>query len=227
MTRQDPVPPLTTAQRQALLSADEATGEVAGIRSVLDALVGSRLAIVYGRRGAVYLTPAGRILRARLASGPEVPAAPADDRGFRPATGDGLGAPAAGGDRVREVEQAWAGVMEIRRLNGSAGAPAPWELARREWSVSLALEAAGIPSSAVDGRGRRVRSGCRVVGGLEAGEVRVEWRGPDSYQARREAPVRLQECLVALAACGWEATLYQRSGGEHFLTVVPMPAAGA
>ena len=176
MTRQDHDPPLNTAQRRALLAADGVTGEVTGPHTVLDGLVGTRLAAPHGRRGAVYLTPAGRSLRSRLSAGPVAPTAPVDDQVFHPAAGDSPEALLVADDRCREVERAWAGVLEIRRLNGDAAVPAPWELARMEWSVALALEAAGLAPSALDGRGRRVRSGYRVVGGQEAGVVRVEWR---------------------------------------------------
>ncbi|MFE2910526.1 hypothetical protein [Kitasatospora indigofera] len=127
-------------------------------------------------------------------------------------------------DRPQEVARAWAGVMEIRRLNGDTTVPAPWELARMEWSVALALEAAGLPPSHVDGRGRLERVGYRVTRSPGPDAARVEWRGPDAFAARRDAPTRLQDCRAALERLGWAATLYQRSGGNHFLTVTPSPA---
>nr|BEK71323.1 hypothetical protein KPHV_85500 [Kitasatospora purpeofusca] len=216
-------PALNAAQRRVLLAADDGSGEVQGSRAALDALVGARLAVAHGRRGAVYLTPAGRSVRAGLIAAAAAPAAGAarseKEGGFRPASGDGQVEPPAGpGDRRREVVQAWAGLLEVRRLAGDVGTPAPWEAARPEWSVALALEAAGVPASGFDGR-RRARSGYRVTAGQEPAAVRVDWRGPDAFEARRESAGRLEGCRKALIAAGWDGQLYQRSGGEHFLTV--------
>ncbi|WP_233288970.1 hypothetical protein [Kitasatospora sp. MBT63] len=222
MTAQDR-PSLNAAQRRALLAADHGSGEVKGLRSVLDALIGSCLAVAHGRRGAVYLTPAGRAVRADLAAAATHAArgdGSTEPGAFQPASGDGqAGLPTEPGERRREVVQAWAGLLEVRRLNGEGGTPAPWELARPEWAVALALEAAGIPASGFDGR-RRVRSGYCVSAGQESAEVRVGWRGPDAFAARCEAAARLEECRTVLVAAGWDAQLYQRSGGEHFLAVM-------
>ncbi|MFF1871064.1 hypothetical protein [Kitasatospora herbaricolor] len=212
-----------------MLSADRTTGEVPGTDRVRSSLVALGLAVHHGRRGAVYLTPAGHALRnAAEAPAPSVSVTDGPDgQGFRPATGDGPTLPLAPADRLREVERAWAGVMEIRRLNGDTTVPAPWELARMEWSVALALEAAGLPASQVDNRGQRARVGYRVTRSPGPDAARVEWRGPDAFAARRDAPTRLQDCRAALEQLGWAATLYQRSGGNHFLTVTPTPAPRA
>ncbi|MFE3107592.1 hypothetical protein ACFXG8_08130 [Kitasatospora indigofera] len=138
---------LDSAQRQAVMSADRTTGEVPGTDRVRSSLVALGLAVHHGRRGAVYLTPAGHALRNAVeAPAPSVSVTDGPDgQGFRPATGDDPTFPLEPVDRPQEVARAWAGVMEIRRLNGDTTVPAPWELARMEWSVALALEAAGLP----------------------------------------------------------------------------------
>lgn len=214
---------LSGPQRREILASDPVTGEVHGPGVVREALVAKKLAQVYGRRGATYLTEAGRQVRARLqrhvgeSHGPPESSEPG---GFAAATGDET-AGEGSEDRAEQVARAWAGVVEIRRLSGAGGVPAAWERSRMVWAVALALEAAGVPASAVDRRGRRVRSGYRVVAGAEPGSVRVEWRGPAASGAHREAEDRLGCAAARLAERGWAATAYLGSGGRRYLVVVP------
>lgn len=214
---------LSGPQRREILASDPATGEVHGPRVVREALVARKLAQVYGRRGATYLTAAGRQVRAELqrqASESQGPPEASEPGGFAAATGDETAGEESAG-RAEQVAQAWAGVMEIRRLSDAAGVPAAWERGRMVWAVALALEAAGVPASAVDRQGRRVRTGYRVVAGAEPGSVRVEWRGPAASGAHLEAENRLGDAATRLAERGWEATAYLGAGGRRYLVVVP------
>uniref|UniRef100_UPI0018D03696 hypothetical protein n=1 Tax=Streptomyces clavuligerus TaxID=1901 RepID=UPI0018D03696 len=134
---------------------------------------------------------------------------------FQAATGDG---PARGGPaREAEVRAAFAGLIQIRRLTGAA--PAPWERGRMVWAVALALEAAGVPASAVDADGERTETGYRVRASDRPGAVRVEWTGPPGEGARLSADERLRECARVLAEAGWEALLYRGAGGRRLLEV--------
>jgi len=234
---------LTPAQRREILAADPETGELRGRPAVLAALRDKGLAVAYGRVGAHYLTEAGRSVRAELLAGErpderpaagtdgpdagaEGPAAPSGPGTFAAATGDG---PETGEDprrRADAVARAWDGVLEIRRVVGGAGAagtavPAPWERTRMVWAVALALEAAGVPPSAVDPAGRRTREGYRVLASDEPGAVRVEWRGPAASGARQRAGRRLEACARHLAGRGWEALPYLGAGRVPFLLVTP------
>ncbi|MTE22276.1 hypothetical protein F0L17_24870 [Streptomyces sp. TRM43335] len=160
------------------------------------------------------------------APGPSGPPAPGGG-GFDAATGDGP-EPAEGPRRRAAAARAWAGVLEIRRVTGGApgggdgtAVPAPWERTRAVRAVSLALEAAGVPPSAVGGDGRRTRTGYRVSPSEEPGSVRVEWLGPSVSEARREAGERLRACARLLEERGWEALLYRGPRRTPFLSVTP------
>lgn len=237
---------LTDAQRRAVLASDPATGELSAAPAVCAALRARGLAVEYGRARRHYLTGAGRALRDRLrdrpAGEPEAPpqgfgapppsaslpapAASGPGGGFEAATGDG---PAPDGEPARRAAaaaRAWAGVLEIRRVTGTAaadgtGVPAPWERTRMVRAVSLALESAGVLPSAVDGKGRRTRAGYRVSPSGEPGSVRVEWPGPSVQEARREAGERLRSCARLLEERGWEALLYRGPRHTPFLLVAP------
>ncbi|WP_308312217.1 hypothetical protein [Streptomyces sp. ICN903] len=241
MPRRPTAKSLTPAQRRAVLASDPATGELAGSPATGASLRDRGLAVAYGAAGRYYLTEAGRAVREELyeesrqgsvpaASGP--PAAPAGQAGaagsgaFAAATGDGPPREEASGQRAAAVARAWAGVLEIRRVtDGSAGTgpgvPAPWERTRMVWAVSLALEAAGVPPSAVDAGGRRVRAGYRVLDSGEPGTVRVEWRGPTASAGRERAERELRTCAERLTGCGWEALLYWGARRTPFLLVTP------
>ncbi|MFP8962539.1 hypothetical protein ACLIYP_18575, partial [Streptomyces nanhaiensis] len=172
--------------------------------------------------------PAGRRGRAgRAGRGGPAGAGGRDGSGaWSAATGDGPPGREGPGRRADAVARAWAGVLEIRRVTGGSagpgtGVPAPWERTRTVWAVSLALEAAGVPPSAVDEGGRRTRAGYRVLGSGEPGAVRVEWRGPAASGGRERAERELRACAEHLAGCGWEALLYWGARRTPFLLVTP------
>ncbi|MEO3972450.1 hypothetical protein [Streptomyces sp. CAU 1734] len=154
------------------------------------------------------------------------------DRGegvFEAATGDGP-LPAAGdaettesteGARAAEVRAAFAGLSQIRRLSGAAGKPAAWEVARMVRAVALALEAAGLPPSALDPAGARAATGYRVRDADRPGAVVVEWLGPAGSGAAHEEEDRLRACARALTEAGWEALLYRGPRRRRFLEVEP------
>ncbi|MFF9868988.1 hypothetical protein ACF1G0_26915 [Streptomyces sp. NPDC013953] len=162
--------------------------------------------------------------------------------GFEAATGDGP-PPAPGTEerRAAEVRVAWDGMLQIRRLTsagtgtgtgtGAGGGdpravPAAWELNRPVRAVALALEAAGIPPSAVGADGRRVATGYRVAPGERPGTVRVEWLGPPGGGAAQEEEGRLSECARVLDGLGWEALLYRGPRKRRFLEVEAVRGTG-
>ncbi|MFJ8752514.1 hypothetical protein ACIREO_24735 [Streptomyces sp. NPDC102441] len=157
------------------------------------------------------------------------------ERGFEPATGDGreiLGPPGgrAGEVRAGEVRAAFEGMLQIRRLTGEGrsdpeSAPAPWELHRPLRAVALALEAAGIPASAVGPSGERSATGYRVCEGEMTGSVRVEWAGPPGSGAAHDEEEALARCATVLRRLGWTALLYRGPRRRRFLEVEPPPAA--
>ncbi|MGY1455758.1 hypothetical protein [Streptomyces sp. SS8] len=242
MPRRPTAKSLTPAQRRAVLASDPATGELAGSPATGAALRDRGLAVAYGPAGRYYLTEAGRAVREGLyaessqgsvpaTSGPPATPAPATPAGvagsgaFAAATGDGPPQEEAG-RRAAAVARAWAGVLEIRRVtDGSTGTgpgvPAPWERTRMVWAVSLALEAAGMPPSAVDADGHRISAGYRVLDSGEPGTVRVEWRGPTASTGRERAERELRACAERLTGCGWEALLYWGARRTPFLLVTP------
>ncbi|WP_374203634.1 hypothetical protein [Streptomyces antimicrobicus] len=166
--------------------------------------------------------------------------------GFEPATGDGPaptvpagtgaadsraaeapGAEAPGaGARAAEVRAAFEGLLQIRRtVNGEAGAdvPAPWERQRPVRAVALALEAAGLPPSAVDPADGPLRTATGyVVGPGEApGRARVTWAGPPGGGAAAQERERLGACAEVLGRLGWQCLLYRGPRGRRFLEVEP------
>ncbi|MFD6279428.1 hypothetical protein ACFWFI_28245 [Streptomyces sp. NPDC060209] len=152
------------------------------------------------------------------------------ERGFEPATGDGPAIPEAAGARAAEVRTAFEGMLQIRRLTRADGAdpegvPAPWELHRPLRAVALALEAAGIPPSAVGVSGERTASGYRVCEGGAPGSVRVEWAGPPGSGAAHDEEEALTRCVTVLRRLGWTALLYRGPRRRRFIEVEPPPAA--
>ncbi|MER5554789.1 hypothetical protein ABT001_24475 [Streptomyces sp. NPDC002793] len=152
-----------------------------------------------------------------------------EERGFEPATGDGPAVPEAAGGRAGEVRTAFDGMLQIRRLTraGSSdpeGAPAAWELHRPLRAVALALEAAGIPASAVGPSGERTATGYRVCAGEAPGSVRVEWTGPPGSGAAHDEEDELAECAAVLRRLGWTALVYRGPRRRRFLEVEPPPA---
>lgn len=150
------------------------------------------------------------------------------DGGFEPATGDGPSDP--GPARAASVRTAFDGLLQIRRLANAGHAapesvPAQWELHRPVRAVALALEAAGLPASAVGPSGRRTAKGYRVAAGSSPGTVRVEWPGPPGSGAAYEEEGGLTRCAAALRELGWTALLYRGPRGRRFLEVEP-PVGG-
>ncbi|MET7933159.1 hypothetical protein [Streptomyces sp. NPDC005322] len=146
--------------------------------------------------------------------------------GFEVATGDG-GLP-AGSPRDREtaVRSAFEGLRQIRRLMNTGTAaphevPAAWERHRPVRAVALALEAAGIPPSAVGTDGGRVATGYRVRAADQAGAVRVDWLGPPGSGAAYAAQDELSKCAAVLRRLGWEALEYRGPRGRRYLEVEP------
>lgn len=139
---------------------------------------------------------------------------------FQAATGDGPRPPAAPGrDRAAEVRTAFEGLLQIRRVTHTA--PAPWELNQMVRAVALALEAAGIPPSALDASGARTATGYRVRASDRPGMVCVDWLGPAGSGAAQEEETRLTECARTLSDLGWEALLYRGPRHRRFLEVEP------
>ncbi|GAA2984811.1 hypothetical protein JCM13580A_03720 [Streptomyces drozdowiczii] len=150
--------------------------------------------------------------------------------GFEPATGDGPPAPGEGAGRAASVRSALAGLLQIRRLANDGRAdpesvPAPWELHRPVRAVALALEAAGLPASAVGPSGERTAKGYRVAAGASPGTVRVEWPGPPGSGAAYEEEGELNRCAAALRELGWTTLLYRGPRGRRFLEVEPPAGA--
>ncbi|MEV5602577.1 hypothetical protein AB0L33_14160 [Streptomyces sp. NPDC052299] len=149
-----------------------------------------------------------------------------EESGFEPATGDGPPVPGDARARAAAVRSALAGLVQIRRLVNSGRAdpesvPAPWELHRPVRAVALALEAAGLPASAVGPSGGRTGKGYRVTAGPSPGTVRVEWLGPAGSGAAYEEESELPRCAEALRELGWTALLYRGPRGRRFLEVEP------
>ncbi|WP_329021619.1 hypothetical protein [Streptomyces sp. NBC_00690] len=140
---------------------------------------------------------------------------------FEAATGDGPPGLTEGAGRAADVRQAFAGLLQIRRLTGTA--PAAWELTQTVRAVALALEAAGLPPSAVDADGTRVATGYRVRSGDGPGTVCVDWLGPSGSGAAQEEESELGRCTDALVKAGWEALLYRGPRRRRFLEVEPAP----
>ncbi|WP_329538829.1 hypothetical protein [Streptomyces sp. NBC_01358] len=149
-----------------------------------------------------------------------------EESGFEPATGEGPLPPGPAGRRAASVRTAFAGMLQIRRLTNTGPAspetvPAAWELHRTVRAVALALEAAGLPASAVDASGRRTATGYRVAAGTSPGTARVEWLGPPGSGAAHEEEGELTRCAAVLRELGWIALLYRGPRSRRFLEVEP------
>ncbi|MFI1394175.1 hypothetical protein [Streptomyces sp. NPDC020681] len=140
---------------------------------------------------------------------------------FEVATGDGPPVSVPAERRAAEVRAAYEGLLQIRRVTGSRG-PASWELNQMVRAVALALEAAGVPPSAVEASGTRTVTGFRVRLSESPGMVRVDWLGPTGSGAAQEEERRLSECASALETAGWEALLYRGPRKRRFLEVEPL-----
>ena len=219
---------LTAPQRAAVLGADPVTGEVEALPAVVASLVERGVARRYGATGRHYLTEAGRALRASREQA-EHPSRSSEQGGavFTARLGDevtGADSAFAPESRRAEVAAAWAGVLEMRRLEDTSGRPCFWERAQPVRAVALALEAADVTPTARDAAGHWTQVGYRALPG-ESAAVRVEWRGPASSKARLEAERELGRCAAVLAAAGWEALQYLGRQGVRFLQIHPMGIA--
>ena len=137
---------------------------------------------------------------------------------FEAATGDGP-LPGSGRDRAIEVRAAFEGLLQIRRVTGTA--PAAWELTRMVRAVALTLEASGVPASALDQTGTRTATGYRVRAADRPATVCVDWLGPPGAGAAQEEEQRLTECASILQALNWDALLYRGPRHRRFLEVEP------
>ncbi|GAA3020295.1 hypothetical protein [Streptomyces fulvorobeus] len=147
-----------------------------------------------------------------------------DGTGFEPATGDGPPPPETAERRAGSLRTAYEGMLQIRRLTNTEHAdpeavPAPWEVHRTVRAVALALEAAGIPPSALDASGARVALGYRVSPAGSPGSVRVEWLGPSGSGAAQDEEEALPRCAEVLRRLGWTALLYRGPRRRRFLEV--------
>jgi hypothetical protein len=144
--------------------------------------------------------------------------------GFEVAAGAGPLPTGSGRGRDAAVQAAFEGLLQIRRLMNTAPpdrVPAEWERHQPVRAVALVLEAAGIPPSATDSKGRRIATGYCVSATDQAGIVRVEWLGPPGSGASYAAQDELQSCVAALRRLGWEALEYRGPRGRRYLEVEP------
>ncbi|QES51648.1 hypothetical protein DEJ50_31145 [Streptomyces venezuelae] len=143
---------------------------------------------------------------------------------FEAATGDGPApAPEAVGRRAQEVRTAFEGLLQIRRVLAADG-PAGWEREQPLRAVAVALEAAGLPPSAVDPvTGARLATGYVATPGDGPGLVRVTWSGPAGSRAAEQEERQLAACAEVLEHLGWHTLLYRGPRRRRFLEVEPPP----
>jgi hypothetical protein len=147
---------------------------------------------------------------------------------FEAATGDEAPLGAGTRQRAAAVRAAFDGLLEIRRLTNTGkddplAVPAAWERHRPVRAVAIALEAAGIPPSAVSADGHRPATGYRCGEAGQPGVVRVEWLGPAGSGAAYAAAEELGNCARVLRGLGWEALEYRGRGRHRYLEVEPLP----
>lgn len=157
--------------------------------------------------------------------------APPQERGerapaaaFEAATGDGPASADPPARREAAVRVAFEGLRQIRRLMNTGhpdplSVPAAWERNQMVRAISLSLEAAGVPPSAVDETGRRTATGYRVCPADQPGAVRVEWLGPAGSGAAQQEAEALRRCADALRPLGWEALEYRGARRHRYLEV--------
>jgi hypothetical protein len=191
--------------------ADPVTGRLKGTEAQLAALVKRGLAFRHPRPPHDhFLTPAGHRVRdageqqdaahpgvaedAARSGGREAPG-PADRGPFAARVGGEEDAAADGAARRREVQSAWQGLLELRRMTNADGAtdrPCGWERAHLVRAAALALEAAGHRPAGPDGDGYRVRATPQ----------------PDSVGVHGSDGTTLRACAATLEQAGWQV-------GEH------------
>ncbi|MYS87982.1 hypothetical protein GTZ85_49220 [Streptomyces sp. SID5474] len=134
--------------------------------------------------------------------------------------GSGVGT----GQRAAAVREAFDALLRIRAVVNTAAVdpgavPAAWERVRMVRAISLSLEAAGMPPSAVDERGERTATGYCVSATEHPAVARVEWPGPRGSGARHEAETALRECARVLGGLGWVVLEYRGKAGRRYLEV--------
>jgi hypothetical protein len=223
----------TREQQRMIASADPDTGLLHGTAGQLEALVADGWAFRHPKPPRrCYLTPAGQQLRRQLLESPSAPASAAE--ATPPSTGmfaarTGVErAPDDARTRAREVQSAWEGLTELRRITNRTGTTeilCPWERTHPAAAAALALEAAGCAPSAVDADGRRTVGGYRVSPWPQAGTVRVEWAGPNKWPttaAQAGLEDELAAFVQALESAGWHVSEHQQARGHaRFLVASP------
>ncbi|MFF8726170.1 hypothetical protein ACF073_06720 [Streptomyces sp. NPDC015171] len=193
--------PPTAAQRRVIEDADPATGRLRGTRTQLAALVKRGLAFRHPRPPHEhFLTPAGHRLReSEAVPGAPVEAAPveaAPDTGvFTARVGGEEDPPVSGPARRREVQSAWQGLLELRRMTGPQGAvdrPCSWERAHLVRAAALALEAGGHRPADGEADGYRVRATPQ----------------PEAVAVYAPDAETLAACAATLERAGWQAGEY-------------------
>ncbi|MFI6587987.1 hypothetical protein [Embleya sp. NPDC050493] len=148
--------------------------------------------------------------------------------GFEPATGAEMRPVSVAGEgtaeRAAAVREAFDALLRIRAVVNTAvpdpsAVPAEWERVRMVRAISLSLEAAGVPPSAVDERGERTATGYCVTATEHPAVVRVEWPGPRGSGARHEAETALRGCARVLGGLGWVVLEYRGRAGRRYLEV--------
>ncbi|MDQ0407171.1 MULTISPECIES: hypothetical protein [unclassified Streptomyces] len=194
----------TPAQRRVIDAADPATGRLRGSETQLAALVKRGLAFRHPRPPHDhFLTPAGHRIRDAGAEpdppgSPEpAPAADSDGGVFAARVGGEEDVPERTGPaRLREVRDAWQGLLELRRMtraDGSAELPCAWERTHLVRAAALALEAAGHRPAGPEGDdGYRVRATPQ----------------PEAVAVREPDDTARRACAQTLERAGWQV-------GEH------------
>jgi hypothetical protein len=210
------VRPPTAAQRRVIEGADPVTGRLKGSDAQLAALVKRGLAFRHPRPPHDhFLTPAGHRVRdagvPEDAPPPQAPGVPepAGSGPFAARVGGEEGATAGGAARRREVQSAWQGLLELRRMTHADGAtdrPCGWERANLVRAAALALEAAGHRPAGPDGDGYRVRATPQ----------------PDSVAVHGPDGATLRACAATLDGAGWQAGEYtEPRSRERYLLASP------
>ncbi|MFF4396519.1 hypothetical protein [Streptomyces sp. NPDC001480] len=205
--------PPTAAQRRVIDAADPVTGRLRGTEAQLAALVRRGLAFRHPRPPHDhFLTPAGHRIREAVPGATDEPGATAEPV-VRPVTG-GVFAARVGGDdeeaagpsRAREVQSAWQGLLELRRMTNPDGAtdrPCSWERTHLVRAAALALEAAGHRPEGGGADGYRVRATPQ----------------PEAVAVYAPDGAALRACAATLEGAGWQAGEYTepRSRARYLL----------
>ncbi|MYV38945.1 hypothetical protein GT030_08675 [Streptomyces sp. SID1328] len=195
--------PPSAAQRRVIEGADPGTGRLRGTDAQLAALVRLGLAFRHPRPPHDhFLTPSGHRLREAEPEPASAPAPAAPAGVFAARVGGAEEAP-PGASRIREVRDAWQGLMELRRMTNHDSAtdrPCGWERSHLVRAAALALEAAGHQPEHTDTPGYRVRA------------------TPQPEAVAVYGPA-LQPYAATLEAAGWQCGEYTeaRTRSRHLL----------